>query len=109
MVLIPLHNASSFGHADVVRLLISHGANPNVRDNWNFTPLHEACDKGKVDVCIGTCSYVEVWVKSVQYHTALLQNGADPNSRNNDGKTAIDLADPLAKQVLTGRQVVLNE
>lgn len=52
--LIPLHNASSFGHADVVRLLISHGANPNVRDNWNFTPLHEACDKGKVDVCIGT-------------------------------------------------------
>ena len=48
-------------------------------------------------------------MKSVQYHTALLQNGADPNSRNNDGKTAIDLADPLAKQVLTGRQVMLNE
>lgn len=50
-------------------------------------------------------------VYTVQYHTALLQNGADPNIRNNDGKTAIDLADPLAKQVLTGRHplVVLNE
>ena len=40
-------------------------------------------------------------------HVALLQNGADPNIRNNDGKTAVDLADPLAKQVLTGRHWLL--
>lgn len=51
--LIPLHNACSFGHADVVQLLLSHGADANVRDNWNFTPLHEAAIKGKIDVCIG--------------------------------------------------------
>lgn len=51
--LIPLHNASSFGHADVVRILLSRGANPNARDNWSFTPLHEAAIKGKLDVCIG--------------------------------------------------------
>lgn len=51
--LIPLHNASSFGHAEVVSLLLTHGANPNARDNWNFTPLHEAAIKGKIDVCIG--------------------------------------------------------
>lgn len=31
----PLHNSSSFGHADVVRLLLEAGANPNTRDNWN--------------------------------------------------------------------------
>ena len=37
----------------------------------------------------------------------MLQNGADPNIRNNDGKTAVDLADPLAKQVLTGRHWLL--
>lgn len=32
----------------------------------------------------------------------LLQHGADPNIRNTDGKSALDLADPSAKTVLTG-------
>ncbi|XP_010768418.1 tankyrase-1-like, partial [Notothenia coriiceps] len=32
----------------------------------------------------------------------LLQHGADPNIRNTDGKSALDLADPSAKAVLTG-------
>lgn len=50
--LIPLHNASSFGHAEVVSILLANGADPNSRDNWNFTPLHEAAIKGKIDVCI---------------------------------------------------------
>ena len=34
--------------------------------------------------------------------TVLLQHGADPNIRNTDGKTPLDLADPPAKVVLTG-------
>ena len=57
--LIPLHNACSFGHADVVQLLLSHGADANTRDNWNFTPLHEAAIKGKIDVCIGEHSSLD--------------------------------------------------
>ncbi|XP_043569081.1 poly [ADP-ribose] polymerase tankyrase-2-like [Chiloscyllium plagiosum] len=83
--LIPLHNACSFGHAEVVNLLLCHGADSNARDNWNYTPLHEAAIKGKIDVCI-----------------VLLQHGADPHIRNTDGRTALDLADPSAKAVLTG-------
>ncbi|KAF3827760.1 hypothetical protein GH733_000995 [Mirounga leonina] len=83
--LIPLHNACSFGHAEVVSLLLRHGADPNARDNWNYTPLHEAAIKGKIDVCI-----------------VLLQHGAEPTIRNTDGRTALDLADPSAKAVLTG-------
>ncbi|XP_072481633.1 poly [ADP-ribose] polymerase tankyrase-1 isoform X4 [Notamacropus eugenii] len=83
--LIPLHNACSFGHAEVVSLLLCQGADPNARDNWNYTPLHEASIKGKIDVCI-----------------VLLQHGADPSIRNTDGKSALDLADPSAKAVLTG-------
>ncbi|XP_075791247.1 poly [ADP-ribose] polymerase tankyrase-2 isoform X3 [Pelodiscus sinensis] len=83
--LIPLHNACSFGHVEVVNLLLHHGADPNARDNWNYTPLHEAAIKGKIDVCI-----------------VLLQHGAEPAIRNTDGRTALDLADPSAKAVLTG-------
>ncbi|XP_067858576.1 poly [ADP-ribose] polymerase tankyrase-2 isoform X4 [Heptranchias perlo] len=83
--LIPLHNACSFGHAEVVNLLLFHGADSNARDNWNYTPLHEAAIKGKIDVCI-----------------VLLQHGADPHICNTDGRTALDLADPSAKTVLTG-------
>lgn len=51
--LIPLHNACSFGHAEVVQLLLRSGGDANARDNWNYTPLHEAAIKGKIDVCIG--------------------------------------------------------
>lgn len=35
--------------------------------------------------------------------SVLLQHGGDANIRNTDGKTALDLADPSAKAVLTGR------
>ncbi|XP_043110250.1 LOW QUALITY PROTEIN: poly [ADP-ribose] polymerase tankyrase-2-like [Puntigrus tetrazona] len=83
--LLSLHNACSFGHAEVVDLLLRHRADANSRDNWNYTPLHEAAIKGKIDVCI-----------------VLLQHGAEPTIRNADGRTALDLAEPATKAVLTG-------
>ena len=48
----------------VVSLLLRAGADPNARDNWSYTPLHEASIKGKNDVCV-----------------MLLQHGADPTLR----------------------------
>jgi len=38
--------------------------------------------------------------------SVLLQQAGDPNIRNTDGKTALDLADPSAKAVLTGKSIV---
>lgn len=38
--------------------------------------------------------------------SVLLQHGADPNIRNTDGKSALDLADPSAKAVLTGQSLL---
>lgn len=43
------------------------------------------CFQGKIDVCI-----------------ALLQHGADASIRNTEGKTALELADPVTKPVLNG-------
>jgi len=90
--LIPLHNACSFGHAEVVALLLRAGADPNARDNWSYTPLHEASIKGKNDVCV-----------------MLLQHGADNTLRNTEGKTALDVADPLTKPVLAGTDYKKDE
>ena len=54
--LIPLHNAASFGHAEVVQLLLHHHSDVNALDNWNYSPLAEAASKGKVDVCLSKSS-----------------------------------------------------
>lgn len=72
--LVPLHNACSYGHYEVTELLIKHGACVNVADLWKFTPLHEAAAKGKFEIC-----------------KLLLKHGADPNKKNRDGNTPLDL------------------
>lgn len=48
--LVPLHNACSFGHLEVVSLLLEAGADAQAEDLWNFTPLHEAASKGRLQV-----------------------------------------------------------
>ena len=72
--LIPLHNASSYGvctlyivrggrsmlcdvctllvqHVDVALSLIKFNSQVNTCDRWNFTPLHEAAQKGRTQLC----------------------------------------------------------
>ena len=58
----------------------------------------------------GVCRGVCMSVQELSYClclpcccTVLLQHGADPNIRNTDGKSALDLAEPSAKAVLTGQ------
>jgi tankyrase len=48
--LVPLHNSCSYGHIEVVEILLKCGANPNTFDLWQFTPLHEAAAKETVNM-----------------------------------------------------------
>lgn len=56
-------------------MLIKHGACVNAMDLWQFTPLHEAASKSRLEVC-----------------SLLLSKGADPTLINCHSKSAIDLA-----------------
>jgi ankyrin repeat protein len=66
----PLGLASFFGHADVVRFLLAHGASPEVasRNEMKVRPLHAATARGDAAI-----------VKM------LLAAGADPNTRQQAG------------------------
>lgn len=70
-------------------MLLNHGAAVNVADLWRFTPLHEAAAKGKFDIC-----------------KLLLKHGADPNKKNRDSHTPLDLVkdgDQDVADLLRGR------
>ena len=53
----PLHFACSNGNYELVQLLILHGANVNVKNNYDLTPLHYAC-------IIGSLEIVQLLIKS---------------------------------------------
>jgi ankyrin repeat protein len=71
----PIHSAVAGRNREIVRLLLGHGANVNVKQHGGWTPLHAAAMHGdKVLVQL------------------LLQHGAEPALTSDDGKTAADLA-----------------
>ena len=62
--------------------------------NRKFTPLHEAAAKGKFDIC-----------------KLLLKHGADPNKKNRDGHTPLDLVkegDEDVADLLRGEAALLE-
>ena len=71
----PLHVAAQEGQAEVVTVLLTHGASLLARDFEGKTPLHEAASGANADV-------VEI----------LLDGGADPGARDFSGRTARDVA-----------------
>ena len=40
-----------FQHVDIASLLIKHNTDVNATDRWLFTPLHEAAQKGRTQLC----------------------------------------------------------
>ena len=75
MKVTPLHSAAAGGHAELVKLLLEHGADPNALQAGGFTPLHAAAQNGDVET-IG----------------ALLFHGADADVKSAEGKTPLHYA-----------------
>jgi len=78
----PLVLASENGHADLVRVLLTHGANPNASDSYHQSALIWAIVNGHDDVC-----------------RLLLAKGADPNAKDYRGQTPLRFAKGNAKLV----------
>ncbi len=89
-----MHNASSFGHADVVRLLLKHEkVNVNATDNWLWTPLHEACQKNKLDSMLALLGH----------------SGVDPAAKNADSRSPLDLCRTDEARQVFGSEYKKNE
>ena len=70
-----LQRAASYGHGDIVRLLISEGADKDSVDEYGNTALMIACQDDHLDVA-----------------RILIDAGANPEVENNHGLTALDIA-----------------
>ena len=46
----PLHRACQYGHYEIMKILISHGANINQSNINGWTPLHLSCYAGHLEV-----------------------------------------------------------
>ena len=70
-----LHAAAAARQADMARMLLERGADPNARQQAGFTPLHEAASNGQIE-----------------FAKLLLARGADVNAKSDAGKTALTYA-----------------
>ena len=82
--LAPLHQAVLNGNLDTVKLLLTHGADPNVRDSYGYTPLHAAAACGLRNIsCL------------------LIMFGGDLFSQTCEGNLVVDLSkDPVTADLL---------
>ena len=104
----PLHTASRYGHADVVQLLLEHGAYANSRDASKRTPLFLASFSGHVEVARVLLKHnadTEArdmygwgplqWAADegyVEFVRVLLEHGADVDTQDEDNQTPLHRA-----------------
>lgn len=77
---------------DIAALLIKFNTCVNATDKWAFTPLHEAAQKGRTQLC-----------------ALLLAHGADPTMKNQEGQTALDLATVTRLDLLLLEQLAMPQ
>ncbi|KAG8145246.1 putative Protein fem-1-like protein [Naja naja] len=100
--------AAGAGHFEVVKLLVSHGANVNHTTVTNSTPLRAACFDGRLDIVKylvennanisiankydNTCLMIAAYKGHVDVVRFLLEQHADPNAKAHCGATALHFA-----------------
>ena len=129
----PLKYASAEPHPEVLSTLISLGANPHLADRRGFTPIHCVAGHGfyeesiemaeiliKAGADVNVRSKVQGFVplheaRTVRMIDFLLQHGADPTIKNDEGQTPeqylreddeIEEAEHLTKRTANGYQDV---
>jgi ankyrin repeat protein len=70
-----IHAAAAQSDREMVRTLLEHGANPNLKQQLDYTPLHTAAGRGDIEMA-----------------KLLIRHGADASVRGTDGKTLLDVA-----------------
>ncbi len=70
----PLHSACAISNIDIVKKLLSAGADVNAKQMRGVTPLHSAAHNNRTDI-----------------FDLLLAHGADPDAQMDDGKTPFDM------------------
>lgn len=81
-----INSAAASGNADLVKLVLGAGADPNARQMMGYTALHAAAAHDNVEMA-----------------RALLEAGADSGLKNDEGQTALDKAGPAVAEVLRAK------
>jgi uncharacterized protein len=71
----PIQSATAAKHHKIVKMLLERGADPNVREQKGYTPLHAAAQNGDEEMI-----------------RILLFGGADLTIKGRDGRTPMDVA-----------------
>lgn len=76
----PVHAAAAVCDRETMRLLLERGADPNKKQQMDYTALHGAASRGDIEMA-----------------KLLIEHGADRNARGSDGLSAADVARKYGK------------